>query len=82
MSIKLFDLTGKTALVTGATHGLGMAIATGLAKAGAKIVINDILEDKLEEAILLQFGEIKGPVLKPGIKFAFPEPVKCEKVRW
>ena len=43
MSIKLLDLTGKTALVTGGTHGLGMAIATGLAQAGAKIVINDIL---------------------------------------
>lgn len=28
-----------------------------------------------EEAILLQFGEVKGPVLKPGIKFAFPEPI-------
>lgn len=47
MSTKLFDLTGKTALVTGATHGLGMAIATGLAEAGAKIVVNDIFPDKL-----------------------------------
>jgi len=28
-----------------------------------------------EEAILLHFGEIKGPVIKPGIKFAFPEPI-------
>ncbi|MHC5145374.1 MAG: SPFH domain-containing protein [Planctomycetota bacterium] len=28
-----------------------------------------------EKAILLQFGEIKGPVLDPGIKFAFPEPI-------
>lgn len=50
MSIKLFDLTGKTALVTGATHGLGMAIATGLAEAGAKIIINDRFSDKLESA--------------------------------
>lgn len=47
---KLFDLTGKTALVTGATHGLGMAIAKGLAGAGARIVINDIFEEKLEKA--------------------------------
>ena len=43
-------LTGKTALVTGATHGLGMAIARGLAGAGARIVVNDIFEDKLEKA--------------------------------
>jgi len=50
MSLKLFDLTGKTALVTGATHGLGMAIATGLANAGAKIIINDVFGDKLEAA--------------------------------
>lgn len=51
MSISLFDLTGKRALVTGATHGLGMSIATGLAKAGAQIVINDIASDKLESSI-------------------------------
>lgn len=50
MSIQLFDLTGKTALVTGGTHGLGMAIATGLGKAGAKIVINDISQEKLDNA--------------------------------
>jgi gluconate 5-dehydrogenase len=50
MSLKLFDLTGKTALVTGATHGLGMAIASGLAEAGAKIIINDIFADKLASA--------------------------------
>ena len=36
----LFDLTGKVAVVTGATHGLGMAMAKGLGQAGASLVIN------------------------------------------
>ena len=50
-ALQLFDLTGKTALVTGGTHGLGMAIATALAQAGAKLVINDVSADKLKGAI-------------------------------
>lgn len=50
MSTKLFDLTGKNALVTGGTHGIGMALATGLAEAGATIIVNDMFEDKLEAA--------------------------------
>jgi gluconate 5-dehydrogenase len=51
MSLSLFDLTGKRALITGGTHGLGMSIATGLAKAGAQIIINDISKEKLDAAI-------------------------------
>lgn len=53
MSIKLFDLTGKIALVTGATHGLGMAMAKGIGNAGAKIIVNgSSSQQKLDDAIL------------------------------
>lgn len=45
---KLFDLSGKVALITGGTHGIGMAIGKVLGAAGAKIVVNDISEEKLE----------------------------------
>ncbi|MCU4164791.1 gluconate 5-dehydrogenase [Carboxylicivirga caseinilyticus] len=45
---ELFDLSGKVALITGGTHGIGMAIGKVLGKAGAKICVNDLAEDKLE----------------------------------
>ena len=50
--MNLFDLGGKVALVTGATHGLGMAMATGLGKAGATLVINGhSSKEKLDKAL-------------------------------
>lgn len=50
MSVNLFDLTGKRALVTGAVHGLGMAMAKGLGHAGAELIVNNYSIDSLAEA--------------------------------
>lgn len=49
--MKLFDLSGKIALITGATHGLGMAMAKGLGDAGAKLIINGHTPARMEAAI-------------------------------
>ena len=45
---ELFDLTGKVALITGGTHGIGMAIGIVLGKAGAKICVNGTSDKNLE----------------------------------
>ena len=47
----MFRLDGKVALVTGASYGIGFAIASGFAKAGAKIVFNDIKQELVDKGI-------------------------------
>lgn len=46
----LFDLTGRTALVTGSSGGLGLAIARGLAECGARVILNGRDPGRLEAA--------------------------------
>jgi gluconate 5-dehydrogenase len=50
MSLKLFDLTGRTALITGSSRGLGRAFAEGLAAAGARVILNGVNAARLEQA--------------------------------
>jgi gluconate 5-dehydrogenase len=55
--LKLFDLNGRTALVTGSSRGLGFVIARGLARAGATVVLNGRGEAGLESAQARLAGE-------------------------
>src|ERR1700754_2615548 len=45
------DIAGKTAFVTGAGSGIGFGIATALAPAGVKVMLCDLHEDRLAEAV-------------------------------
>ncbi len=47
----LFDLTGRTALITGSTRGLGFAMAQGLSDAGATIIVNSRHQSAVDEAV-------------------------------
>lgn len=67
----IIDLTGKSALVTGATAGIGLAIATGLAKAGAAVTIVGREQSRLDAAIAQIKAEagrddVSGIVADPG----------------
>ena len=46
-----FRLDGKTALVTGASHGIGFAMAKALSDAGAKVIFNSSSEDVLKKGL-------------------------------
>ena len=51
MEMNAFSLNGKVALVTGASYGIGFAIACGLARAGAAIVFNDIRQELVDKGL-------------------------------
>ena len=54
------DLSGKTALVTGSTAGIGYAIAKGLAASGASVVLNGRKQATVDTAVAKLSGEVKG----------------------
>ncbi len=61
MSARLFDLSGRRALVTGSSQGIGFSLASGLAKAGASLILNGRDPAKLAIAV----ASIDGAVGRP-----------------
>jgi gluconate 5-dehydrogenase len=57
MSLQLFDLSGRRALVTGSSQGIGQSLAQGLAAAGAAVVLNGRDQAKLERAVAALVAE-------------------------
>ena len=56
------DLSGKTAVITGSTAGIGFAIAKGLAEAGATVIVNGRSAAKVDEAVARLGGDARGAV--------------------
>ena len=59
--LSLFDLTGRRALVTGSSQGIGLALAAGLLDAGAEVVLNG--RDEARLALAARSLEARGPGL-------------------
>ncbi len=57
------DLSGRTALVTGSTGGIGRAVAADLARAGARVVVNGRTEPRVDAAVTHLRDETGGEVV-------------------
>ncbi len=60
----MFDLKGKTAFVTGAAHGIGKEIATTLARAGADVVVSDVVDAVSDVAREIEAFKVKSLAVK------------------
>ena len=49
MGLEMFDLTGRVAMVSGAASGMGKAMATAVAEAGADVLLVDMNKEGLEQ---------------------------------
>lgn len=74
MSLSLFDLSGKRALITGSSQGIGLALAQGMAGAGAQVVLNgrdtaklDAATQTIDGAVALAFDVTDADALRAAI---------------
>ncbi len=72
------DLSGKSALVTGSTGGIGFAIAKGLQEAGAEVVINGRTRDKVDAALARLGGGARGVAIDLGTAGGAAELIAAE----
>lgn len=63
ISPQTFNLSGKTALVTGASRGIGRALSIGLAQAGAKVILTGRNESSLKSVAAEIGGEFPAPII-------------------
>ena len=75
---QLFDLSGRVAIVTGGSRGLGEAIATGLAEAGARVAITSTNEADIIERASQIADQTGGQIL--GIAGDIADEADCERV--
>jgi len=77
---ELFDVSGKVALVTGSSRGLGFTLARGLARAGCTVVLNGTGEKRLNDAVGRLSGE--GFVCHGAVFDVADEKEIGEKIAW
>lgn len=78
MTAQLFSLSGRRALVTGSTRGIGAALATGLARSGAAVVLNGTTEAGVEASVNRLRFEVPGAEVA-GAAFDITDDVAVEE---